>query len=55
VTAKLKSVKGEGKRTVKWSHGKYPPLKPGGPVRIDAVAPRKPYVLRWELYTKEKP
>jgi hypothetical protein len=55
VTAKLKSVKGEGTKTVKWAHGKHPPLKPGGPVRIDAAAPRRPYVLRWDLYETPEP
>lgn len=53
---KLKTVKGTPEaKTVKWAHGKYPPLKPGGPVRIDAAAPSSPYVLRWDLYETPEP
>jgi hypothetical protein len=55
MTTKLKALRGEGKKTVKWAHGKYPPLKPGGPVRIDAAAPSSPYVLRWDLYETPEP
>lgn len=56
MTTKLKLLKGSGTReTVKWSHGKFPPKKPGGPRRIQAVAPRKPHVLNLELYETPEP
>ena len=56
MTTKLKVLKGTGThKKVKWSHGKHPPLKPGGPKRIDAVAPRAPYTMRWELYETPEP
>jgi hypothetical protein len=52
----LKLVIGTGTRDpVKWVHGKYPPKEPGGPRRIQAVAPRMPYVISLKLYESPEP